>query len=230
MKYMGSKNRHAKAILAAMRPDINKAAVFIEPFCGGCNITDKLPTTPRIAADINPYLIALWVEVSKGWLPAKVYTEADYTAMRVNPKNYPPHEVGYVSFALSYGGKEWGGWRRDRLGKRNYVQEAQKNAEKQFPRLQGVTFLCTDYRMLDIPQNSVVYCDPPYENTTQYSTKFNHTHFWQWAASLPGKVFVSSYTARPGWKRVWSKQVSSSLTEDTGGKLATEALWVLEGR
>ena len=52
MKYMGSKNRHAKEILPFVLMDRKEGQYYVEPFCGGCNIIDKVDN-PRIANDIH---------------------------------------------------------------------------------------------------------------------------------------------------------------------------------
>ena len=44
MKYMGSKSRIAKHIVPIIQEKIkeNNIKTYIEPFCGGCNIIDKI--------------------------------------------------------------------------------------------------------------------------------------------------------------------------------------------
>lgn len=49
-------------------------------------------------------------------------------------------------------------------------------------------------------QRSVIYCDPPYQGTTQYGAvnSFNWEKFWDWcrSQSMAGnKIFVSEYKA-----------------------------------
>ncbi|WP_428221998.1 hypothetical protein [Gaoshiqia sediminis] len=48
---------------------------------------------------------------------------------------------------------------------------------KQAPNLKGIDFRCCNYWELDIPDNSVIYCDPPYKGTTGYNTKIDHNRF-----------------------------------------------------
>lgn len=65
MKYMGSKNRIAKEILPIILRNRQPGQYYVEPFCGGCNMIDKVSGN-RIAADANPYLIAMWGGVLSG--------------------------------------------------------------------------------------------------------------------------------------------------------------------
>lgn len=42
MKYMGSKWRIAKHILPIILEGRNDGQYYVEPFCGGCNMIDKV--------------------------------------------------------------------------------------------------------------------------------------------------------------------------------------------
>ena len=61
---MGSKRRIAKHILPIILKDRKPDQYYVEPFCGGCNLIDKV-TGLRIASDKNKYLIALFKELQK---------------------------------------------------------------------------------------------------------------------------------------------------------------------
>ena len=63
MKYMGSKSRIAKDIVPIIQKylDDYKIDTYIEPFCGGCNVIDKIQCNTRIASDVNKYLIELLI-------------------------------------------------------------------------------------------------------------------------------------------------------------------------
>lgn len=228
MKYMGSKNRIAKEILPIML-EKRENRTWVEPFVGGANMIDKVQGK-RIGADINPYLIDALIAIRDcvGDLPKnnKDFTEADYKALRQSD-NYK--YKGYAGFAFSYSGKWLGGWRRDGLNKRDYVNESYKNAINQSPLLQGVRLVNESYLDLQIPENSLIYCDPPYEGTTKYKDDFNHSEFWDWCRQKAKEghiVFVSEYNAPNDFKCVWEKTIVSSLTKDTGSKVATERLFL----
>lgn len=231
MKYMGSKNRHAKYILPHLIQHINNDTLYIEPFVGGANMIDKIQHHKRFASDINPWLSELWTAVSDGWMPPESgLTEDLYNRIRQNKDHYPPELVGYVGFALSYGGKWFGGWCRDKDGKRDYVTEAYRNAVKQFPKLRGIQVAHGHYLDIDVPSGSVVYCDPPYLGTTKYDSDFYHETFYNWCRKLHSngiKVYVSEYNMPDDFVCVWSKQVTSSLTADTGAKTAIEKLFTI---
>ncbi|HRN71428.1 MAG TPA: DNA adenine methylase [Candidatus Woesebacteria bacterium] len=225
---MGSKNRHSRELLPIILNKRYQEQYYVEPFVGGCNMIDKVDGN-RIGNDINEYLIYMWNCVSGGWLPRYDYTEDQYKYIRDN-KDEDKCLTGYFGFALSYGGKFFGGWCRDSANKRNYVLEAYKNAVNQFPLLNGVKFYNNHYVNFTklIPYKSIIYCDPPYANTTKYKNDFDHNLFWDWCNYLVDcghSVFVSEYNAPLNWTSVWQKRVTSSLTKNTGSKIAVEKLF-----
>lgn len=236
MKYMGSKNRHAKHILPFIYDAIKEinASAYVEPFVGGANMIDKVEVDiPKIANDYHYYLVELFRALQNGWIPPDEISEEEYNLIKANKEELDPELVGFVGFCCSYSGKWWGGYARgnDEKGNpRNYCLESKKNLLNQLKGINGTIFNNGSYIDLDIPDNSVIYCDPPYANTTKYKGGFNHDDFWEWAeimVELGHKVFVSEYTAPPNWECIWQREISSSLTKDTGGKVATEKLFTL---
>jgi DNA adenine methylase len=231
MKYMGSKNRHAKDIIPILMSEHANDMWYIEPFIGGANMIDKIPCKNKFGLDINEHLICMYNAIKNGWMPRDDYTEDEYKQIKELKPMKP--ETAYFGFALSYGGKWFGGWCRDGKGKRNYVMEAFNNAKKQFPLLTNIKFDCKSvFDLKDIPNKSTIYCDPPYQGATKYKDSFNHDLFWQWCRdkSLEGHhVYISEYNAPGDFECVWEKQVNSSLTANTGIKKNTEKLFKYKG-
>lgn len=62
---MGSKSRIAKHIVQIIQRyiDENNIKCYIEPFCGGLNVIDKVKCEYKIASDIHRYLIALFKNI-----------------------------------------------------------------------------------------------------------------------------------------------------------------------
>lgn len=234
MKYMGSKRRIAKQIIPIMLEGRYPGQYYIEPFCGGCNTLEHVEGN-RIGSDIHPELISMWKSVAHGWLPPTFpITEEFYNHIKEDSSRYTSlyHKtmVGYAGFALSYGGKFWGGYRRDKAGKRDYSLEAFRNALIQFPKLHGVWFECTSYENLLIPSRSIIYCDPPYLGTTGYGKKnhFKTGAFWQWCKLQVDKghtVFASEYYCPIPHTVVFEKEQTSTLVKNTGAKRAIEKLF-----
>lgn len=68
----------------------------------------------------------------------------------------------------------------------------------------------------EVPINntkSVVYCDPPYENTAEYREGgFDHAKFYEWCMTRPFPVYVSSYkVSDPRFKLVKAVNTRSLL-------------------
>ena len=228
---MGSKNRIAKHILPIILKDRKEGQWYVEPFVGGANMIDKVDGD-RIGADVNTYLIALLQSMSMGWLPPEVVTEEEYEYVKANYQFLPKDYVGYVAYQLSYGAMWFGSYRRDNEGKRNYSLEAFKNIQKQAPKVGGINFIESSYNDLEIPDNSIVYCDPPYQNTAKYKAvdEIDHNKFWEWCREQKKKghtIFISEYNAPDDFTCVWQKEVNSSLTKNTGAKKAVEKLFTL---
>ena len=233
MKYIGSKNRISKEILPIILKDRKEGQYFYDLFCGGGNICDKI-TGNVIANDYNEYAVKALelIRDDIDGIPKDnfEFTEADYKEVKVF-KNEQISFQGYVGFALSYGGKWWGGWRRDGVGKRDYVAESYKNAVKQSPNLQNVNFSSKSYDKVILQPNSIIYCDIPYKNTTKYKTgEFDYEKFYIWCIEKHNEghqVFISEYyMPEDRFECVWSKEVNSSLDKNTVGKKNVEKLWI----
>jgi DNA adenine methylase len=210
---MGSKRRIANEILPIILKDRKEEQWYVEPFCGGCNILDKVKGL-RIGADNNKYLIALLKEMQKDDFELPFVGEKEYQDIKNNKDKYFDYVLGYVGFQLSFGAKWFGGYRRDKAGVRDYQNEAQQNLKAQQNLIKDVKFYCCNYWELDIPDNSIIYCDPPYEGTTKYKDSFNHKKFWKWCEDMVFEghnVFVSEYHAPENWESIWSKQVKTML-------------------
>jgi DNA adenine methylase len=195
MQYLGSKNRIAKLILPIILKDRKSDQWYVEPFVGGCNIIDKVDG-PRIGNDSNKYLIHMWKMLQNGWIPPTKITKAEYYAIKQNPQLYPMELVSFVAFLCSFGAKWFGGYAFNSKAD-NYAARGSRCLLKQIESLKDVIFSNEDYRNLSVPENSIIYCDPPYANSTQYKDSFNHEEFWEWVRikSVTNKIYVSEYAA-----------------------------------
>ena len=232
MKYMGSKARIAKYILPIILKDRKPNQCYVEPFVGGANIIDKVDGL-RIASDSNEYNICLFKAIQNGFIPPDFVSEKDYKEAQKNRQLTPL--VSFIGYGCSYSGKWFGGYARGNDSKgnpRNYCLESKKNILKQSKQLQNILFFSCSYEELEIPDDSIIYCDPPYKNTTKYKDGFNHKDFWEWCRVMSKKghkVFISEYNGPDDFECIWEMQVNSSLTKDTGSKKATEKLFIYKG-
>ncbi len=213
MKYMGSKNRIAKEILPIMLKE-RAQRTWVEPFVGGANVIDKVDGA-RIGNDNQQYVIALYKALQNGWKPPMEVSPDFFFEVKNNKDNYPKELVGYLGTQLTFGCEWWGSFRKDNTGKRKYDLEAYNNVMKQQPNLIGVEFNCGDYRDLEIPNGSLIYCDPPYRGVRKYvgNDKFDSDTFWEVCRNWSKQghiVFISEYDAPTDFECVWSKEISAS--------------------
>jgi len=219
MKYMGSKARFAKEILPIILKDRQPNQYYVEPFVGGCNIIDKVKGL-RIAGDSNKYLIALWKGLQSGEslimeIPKALFANARTEYNNKTNNEFTDFQLGWIGFMGGFNGRFYGGGYSGIHGTRNYVAEQIRNTLKQKNSLADVEFNHKKYNELEIPNNSIIYCDIPYQGTKEYDTKdkFNHTEFWDWCRdkSKNNVVYISEYNAPNDFECVWEKMVNVSI-------------------
>lgn len=230
MKYMGSKNRIAKHLLPIMLENRN-GRTWVEPFVGGANMIDKVEGK-RIGADFNKYLIRALnvVKYDFDLIPNnnKEFTEDDFYKIKSKKLNGISDLECFLLHVCSFSGMFNSGFARGRETE-DFVRAAKGNAKKQAPLIKGVTLIHSSYDKLEIPPNSLIYCDPPYEGTAKYKTgDFNHLEFWEWCrtkAKEGHQVFISEYNAPKYFRCVWEKELINNLNS----KKASEKLFVYCG-
>lgn len=242
MKYMGSKNRIAKHLLPIMLENRN-GRTWVEPFVGGANMIDKVDGR-RIGADFNEYLIAMWKELQNGWTPPDFVSEDNWRDVKTQMESkFEKHYIAFVRLGCSFGADWNGGYARNvRKDKPNaellnsttksYCGQSKRNILKQLPKLKGVEFLNSSYQDLEIPINSLIYCDPPYEGATKYKDDFNHVDFWEWCRTKAKQghlVYVSEYNAPNDFECVYSSEINNTLNNTAKTTKATEKLFVYCG-
>lgn len=175
----------------------------------------------RIGNDLNSYIIRMWQALQKGWIPPDVISEERYKQLKRNSEVFIDNDEapvrGFAGIACSFGGKWYGHYARGKTNKgvdRNYCLESRNNVLKQVKEIGSVEFYGGDYTSVPLPEKSLIYCDPPYSNTTKYQLSFDSKRFWDWCNQLVQnghKVYVSEYNAPEDWKCIWQKEVSSSI-------------------
>ena len=221
MKYMGSKNRIAKHILPIILKDRKENQYYVEPFVGGANMIDKVDRN-RIGADSNEYLIAMWQGLqenkSRPYLIEKeLYNKARDFFNKSEYSTFDKFMIGWIGWMGSYNGRFFdGGYSGHLVGKRDYITEQIRNTEAQISKIKEVHFVYSSYDKLEIPNNSIIYCDIPYKDTKQYasSKNFNYDNFWNWCRDMGKKghqVFVSEYIAPDDFECIWEMEVTNSM-------------------
>lgn len=227
MKYQGSKARISKDLAPIINKIIKEKSidVYCEPFVGGANMIQHIECQHKWGFDNNEYLIALLRAISKGWNPLDevIMTKALYQLCKSHPERYKPELVGLTGFCASYNSKWFGGYAgsvKTKIGTiRNYYDEAVRNLLKQADSIKDVLFISVDYRDLEM-ERALIYCDPPYQNTTGYKDTFNHSEYWEWVRIMSKKniVLCSEYTAPEDFVCIWEKQLTTTLDKSSRSK------------
>lgn len=136
---------------------------------------------------------------------------------------------------MSYGSDWFAGYRRDKIGIRNYSNESYRNVMAQAPKLKGIRFECCDFQ--DIPtdaiNNFVIYCDIPYKDTSKYSVPdFPYETFYSWARAMArhNTVLVSEYNMPPDFTCIWQKDIKVRIdwhTDINPARVRTEKLFIV---
>lgn len=238
---MGSKSRIAKDIVPIIQDKIDENGIttYIEPFCGGCNIIDKIKCEKKIASDNHKYLIEMFKNLNLIQTLPNFISKEEYSNVREcfnNHQNlYADWYIGAVGFLASYNGRFFdGGYAgivHTKSGTtRNYYDEAKRNLLEQIENLQDIEFQYGDYKDLyDAQINCLIYCDPPYQGVKQYGTSknFDYDKFWKWCKekSENNIVLVSEHNAPNGWDCIWEYKVIRTMDNNKRVK-ATEKLFI----
>lgn len=192
---------------------------FVSLFCGSCAVETKLiPNYKKsICNDNHKYLISLYKALQNGYIPPDYITEEEYKRVRENINKEKPEYVGFVGFGSSFGGKWFEGYGRSKKPNgeiRWHSEESKRALLRDIKILQNAEFTCLDYHDVPIPKQSVVYADPPYNNTTGYGgKKFDSESFWEYMREISkdNQVFISELTAPDDFECIWEKPFTRTL-------------------
>lgn len=192
-----------------MKPYIDETTVYVEPFVGGMNsaarVAKELKPGQMVLNDINKSLIMMHEKCYNegvNWMRTDI-TKSEYEWYKANQPEDPMTAWVGIGYQLL------GTWFHSYFPHHAYsTRNGQERCINWLRECGHITFLSGDYKALDIPDNSVVYCDPPYNIgvTNEYlERQFNITEFWQYARELSKRciVFVSCYDCPNDFETVY---------------------------
>lgn len=244
MRYMGGKGRIAKKLSETiMNHAPSNSGTYWEPFVGGGAMASRMGRHFEVAnySDIHPDLILMWQKLNEGWEPPTIVPYDQYQELRYATE--PSAFRGFVGFGGSFGGRWFEGYARGGENAdgtpRNHQGESARAVMKdiQGMRAKSVTnFDRLDALRINPQPGDVVYCDPPYAGTKNYSKtdRLDHAEFWriaeQWARN-GAHVFVSEYSAPTGWESIWEQPLRSSVRVGSEDRhMTTERLFTFSGK
>lgn len=233
MIYQGSKSKYADSIVPILQKfiDNNNIQCYIEPFVGGANIIDKIKCPLKIGIDKNYSLICLHQKAQENFSDIPDYVDEDlwykakdiYRKHKGNPsmeKEMNGWLIGAVQFLSSYncGGFSRGYARYENI---NFYDRARKNLLKQSeqPEYKNIKFIYDSYKNINIEENipTLIYCDPPYQNTKPYGykfeTDFDYTYYWNWVREKSKKhiVICSEQSFPNDFTIIWQAETKRSM-------------------
>lgn len=229
MAYVGGKSTSAEHIIAILNNPAFDNYEYIEPFCGYCHILRRVVNKKSYtASDNNDLLITLLKHVQKTKGQHPTITKSEYATLRKAPLK-DKLRAAYAAFCYSYNGKFFGGY-VNKYKDRNYPQERKRYYDELHDNstFSHATILERPYSSITGVKNALIYCDPPYENTTEYHSSFDSPAFWEWArtASANNYVFISEYTAPPDFICIAQKSKRNSLAGNGATRKRQEKVFV----
>lgn len=223
MHYIGSKSKLAKFIVPHIKKVLQPHQFYVEPFFGVGSVAKYFYYHPNVICNyINSDIISLFVKLQSGWIPPTKITKEQYYHVKNNEKNCPVHERAFVLYGCSFAGKKNAGYAFSN-DKTNYAEQATISLLRRIKLMKHFAFESVDYRELEIPDNSIIYCDPPYSGTLGYEkngkNSFDTSAFWNWCddmAKKGHKIFVSEYNIPEHWKVIMKKTVKCYMDKTKG--------------
>lgn len=214
LKWVGNKfNQQAifPKVKTVFEP-FRKTHTFVEPFCGSLGMSLRVLPFTAILSDINEYLINFHISIAHGYNWERQYREdlsyRELTRHLDNPTAF------YLVNKTSYNGL----YRVNSNGGFNTPQDNSKSVRdvkfpdlKPYRNLYSECFQSGNYRDIQYPANSFIYCDPPYYGTfSQYSKNIfravDHIRMIQFYQRL-GKPCIISNSAHHGLLRIYQSMV-----------------------
>ena len=233
MQYQGGKSRIAKPISEVIINEVSRWKVkdsesvsncnrkmggsnqtFVSLFCGSCAVESKLaPHFDRVICnDKHEYLIEMLKGVQSDYELPEHISEEEYRYIKYH-KDEDKVLTGFVGFGCSFGGRFFEGYARNKEHT-NYASQSKRSLLKDMANLKNAEFSCLDYKNVIIPDNSVVYADPPYFGTKPiHNQKFNSEAFWEYMRQISknNQVFISEQTAPDDFECIWEKPFTRTL-------------------
>ena len=225
MQYFGGKAKIAKELSKELQSRLKEGQAFVDLFCGSCNVVSKIQAPLRIANDLHKELIALHKAVQEGWIPPSSVSESEYKEIK-NSKDCPDYLKAFVGFGCSFAGRYFEGYARG--SRQNYAMGSSNSLIKKHTTMRDVIFTSKNYSEVEIPNNSLIYCDIPYKSSTKKYKYgwFQHEEFYLWAKEMKDKghtVLVSEYLQNlpEGWIVEWKHESKMGVRNKEGVQEST---------
>lgn len=237
--YHGGKQRIGLRIakqIHSIHENKHKSIGYCEPFCGMLGVYQHIPDLfnqkmSYLAGDTNDSVIRMWKRAQKKWKPPTTCTKDEYDRLKVSSSSALK---GYIGHQYSFGGQYFMGY-APLYGKTVDSSKASTKVVSIAKKLSTATFSTGSYTQYSNLSNFIIYCDPPYQNTSQrYKVMdgFDSEEFWDWCRMMSKKniIFVSCYIAPNDFTEVASfSHKLTGIIHSNADKNRTEKLYYLVG-
>lgn len=258
MVYMGSKRKYCKYIVPIIQKYIDEHNIvqFIDCFCGGANLADKISCQKVICNDLSPTLIALHKQAQADFskIPeegSREYWDYAYTKWKqirekissnipiMENEEFPLYKIGAIEWYASFSNGGFPrGYAKPGQG-RDYYKEGYRNHQKQAndEKYKKIEFVCGSYDQIAIDEpDTLLYCDSPYRGTKPYgiSPKFDFDTYYNWLrkTSKLFPIFVSEQNLPEDFNNfiVWAKDDAIRTCGADNNFKACEKLYLIDNR
>jgi len=215
--YVGGKKvigKEIAQILMLLDPKGPGKSPYWEPFVGMCGVMQHITAPVRLGSDLHHEVISMWQSLQDGWIPPVHCSESEYLALKNNPRADPALRA-YIGHGFSYCGTYFGAYKpKFSVYDQGAGRRAFEGALNTLKKVRDVHFFTSSYDKVPLPKtpHMLIYCDPPYAQSTSKvgrtsSLHFDNEKFWDWVrqASKHHTVVVSETQAPPDFVRVWNK-------------------------
>lgn len=219
LHYTGGKSRMKKIIVGLIEKYRAPHQRYLEPFVGMGTIALSLDPKdgPRWVNDYDPDVCAIWRAAKRGWKPPPPSQLPSRETWARYKKSVRPSALrSFYGWALAFGGIKYSSY-----NPKQYVWNYNKYM-KSYKKTKGIKLTCGSYLKLH-PKGMLIYCDPPYEKTTniQYKsgTSFDFPLFWKtmrkWSRSNT-VLISSSYNIPKDFKVIAKKRIPFRIRRGMG--------------
>jgi len=216
MRYIGGKKRQSKIIANYIMEHKGNRNVYVEPFCGMCSVASRLTNEfdTIILADNNKHIVNLLKSlVDDTFVPyqwvSQEQTEKEHKKFKaMKDKGIEHPMMAFWGHGMSFAAKWFGTLARSKdasgvKSSKSHVRNSNRGLlelQEKLKQIKNLTIVHSSYDELNIPNNSVVYCDPPYKGrNNMYGNvkQFDHNDYWDWVRQLSTDdrlVIATEYT------------------------------------
>lgn len=174
--------------------------------------------------EIEPYKKAYWYAVM--YDDFTLFRDLGINIPKINAKTYKEKRLEISRWLKDY---------RKRCNRDQALERLERLQNLQsleaLERLQNLYPSGESYENIEIKENSVVYCDIPYEDTAGYGKEFNHKKFYDWAYNQKELVVISSYyISDDRFIRVVNLNKRANFSQGGYGKKLPEGLFIAKDK